>query len=144
MLGEKLINMGYGTGLYARYPSVYAVKAPVFSFEKLQDVDTALGPEMKSTGEVLGLSNTYSEAMYKAILASNFRFPKPGAGIILTVRDADKSDLLPLAERLFALGYKLYGTGGTANYLNRQRAYQYYYRSSTSTDGEGTCTKWSG
>lgn len=119
MLGEKLENMGYGTGLYARYPSVYAIKAPVFSFEKLTNVDTALGPEMKSTGEVLGLADTYSEAMYKAILASGFKFPEPGAGIILTVRDGDKPELLGLAERLAALGYELYGTGGTANYLNR-------------------------
>ena len=119
MLGEKLADMGYGTGLYARYPSVYAIKAPVFSFEKLHNVDTALGPEMKSTGEVLGVATTYSEAMYKAILASGFKFPRKGEGIMLTVRDADKPDLLPLAERLFGLGYELYATGGTANYLNR-------------------------
>ena len=119
MLGETVEQLGYGTGLYARYPAVYAIKAPVFSFEKLQDVDTALGPEMKSTGEVLGLDRTYSGAMYKAILASGFKFPKSGASIILTVRNADKYDLTPLAERLSRLGYNLYGTGGTANYLNR-------------------------
>lgn len=119
MLGAKLKDLGYGTGLYARYPAIYAIKAPVFSFEKLHNVDTSLGPEMKSTGEVLGLSRKYSEAMYKAILASGFRFPEPGSGILLSVRDSDKSDLLPLAQRLFELGYELYGTGGTANYLNR-------------------------
>jgi len=78
MMGAKLTDFAYGTGLYARYPAVYAIKAPVFSFEKLHDVDTSLGPEMKSTGEVLGLSTTYSEAMYKAILASNFKFPAQG------------------------------------------------------------------
>lgn len=119
MLGEKIKDLGYGTGLYARYPAVYAIKAPVFSFEKLHDVDTALGPEMKSTGEVLGLDTTYAAAMYKAILASGFKFPKPGAKIIMTVRNSDKYDLVPLAERLSDLGYELYGTGGTANYLNR-------------------------
>jgi len=119
MFGEKLADQPFGTGLYARYPSVYAIKAPVFSFEKLHDVDTSLGPEMKSTGEVLGLSTRYSEAMYKAILASGFKFPPRGAGILMTVRDSDKSDLVPLADRLLKLGYELYGTGGTANYLNR-------------------------
>ncbi|MDD2533778.1 MAG: carbamoyl-phosphate synthase large subunit [Eubacteriales bacterium] len=119
MMGAKLSEFEYGTGLYARYPAVYAIKAPVFSFEKLHDVDTSLGPEMKSTGEVLGLSTTYSEAMYKAILASNFKFPPKGAGILMTVRDSDKSDLVLLADRLFNLGYELYGTGGTANYMNK-------------------------
>jgi len=119
MMGATLKDFEYGTGLYARYPAVYAIKAPVFSFEKLHDVDTNLGPEMKSTGEVLGLSTKYSEAMYKAILASNFKFPKRGDGILLTVRDSDKYDLVPLAERLYAMGFELYATGGTANYLNK-------------------------
>lgn len=119
MLGARLSDFPYGTGLYARYPAVYAIKAPVFSFEKLHDVDTSLGPEMKSTGEVLGLSTKYSEAMYKAILASNFKFPGAGAGILLTVCDSDKPDLVPLASRLLDMGYDLYGTGGTANYLNK-------------------------
>ncbi len=119
MLGERVSELGYGTGLFAKYPAVYAIKAPVFSFEKLHDVDVILGPEMKSTGEVLGLSETYSEAMYKAILASGFKFPKAGDSILLTVRDGDKSELLPLADRLHAVGLNLYATGGTANYLNR-------------------------
>ncbi|MDD3959282.1 MAG: carbamoyl-phosphate synthase large subunit [Oscillospiraceae bacterium] len=120
MLGAKLSDFPYGTGLFARYPWVYAVKAPVFSFEKLHDVDASLGPEMKSTGEVLGLSTKYSEAMFKAILASGFKFPAKNTGVFLTVRDSDKSDLVPLADKLNRLGYNLYGTGGTANYLNRQ------------------------
>ena len=119
MLGGKLSDFPYGTGLYARYPWVYAVKAPVFSFEKLHDVDISLGPEMKSTGEVLGLSTNYAEAMYKAILASGFKFPQKGEGVLLTVRDSDKRDLIPLAEKLFHLGFELFGTGGTANYLNK-------------------------
>ncbi|MEA4888327.1 MAG: carbamoyl-phosphate synthase large subunit [Clostridiaceae bacterium] len=117
MLGAKLSDFPYGTGLYARYPAVYAIKAPVFSFEKLHDVDTSLGPEMKSTGEVLGLSTQYGEAMYKAILASGFKFPQKGSGILMTVRDSDKPDLVPLASKLFSLGFELFGTGGTANYL---------------------------
>ncbi len=120
MLGEKLADFPYGTGLYARYPAVYAIKAPVFSFEKLQEVDTSLGPEMKSTGEVLGLSPLYSEAMYKAILASGFRFPEKGCSILLSVCDSDKPDLVPLADRLYRLGYTLCATGGTASYLIRQ------------------------
>ena len=119
MMGARLKDFEYGTCLFARYPAVYAIKAPVFSFEKLHDVDTSLGPEMKSTGEVLGLSTTYSEAMYKAILASNFKFPPKGAGILMTVRDSDKPDLVLLASRLNNLGFELYGTGGTANYLNK-------------------------
>ncbi len=119
MLGEKVEDLGYGTGLFANYPAVYAIKAPVFSFEKLHDVDTILGPEMKSTGEVLGLSEKYSEAMFKAILASGFKFPKKGESILMTVRDSDKDELLPLADRLYSIGFELYATGGTANYLNR-------------------------
>ena len=117
MLGATLADFPYGCGLYARYPAVYAIKAPVFSFEKLQGVDTRLGPEMKSTGEVLGLSDRYSEAMYKAILASGFRFPARGGQILMSVQDSDKPDLVPLAHRLHSLGFGLYATGGTANYL---------------------------
>lgn len=119
MLGKRVADLGKGTGLFARYPAVYAIKAPVFSFEKLHDVDTILGPEMKSTGEVLGLSERYSEAMFKAIQASGFKFPRRGERLLLTVRDSDKAELLPLAERLHGLGFSLYATGGTANYLNR-------------------------
>ena len=120
MLGGSLSDFNYGTGLYARYPWVYAIKAPVFSFEKLHDVDVSLGPEMKSTGEVLGLSTSYAQAMYKAILASGFKFPLKGEGVMMTVRDSDKRDLIPLADKLMRLGYELYATGGTANYLNNE------------------------
>jgi carbamoyl-phosphate synthase large subunit len=119
MMGATLADFPYGTGLYARYPAVYAIKSPVFSFEKLHNVDTSLGPEMKSTGEVLGLSTQYSEAMYKAILASGFQFPVPGSGILLSVKDSDKPDLVPLADKLLQLDFELYGTAGTAHYLNR-------------------------
>lgn len=119
MLGESFADLNIEPGLFADYPSVYAIKAPVFSFEKLHDVDTTLGPEMKSTGEVLGLSEYYPEAMYKAILASGFKFPTPGSAILMLVSDADKAELVPLAKRLYDLGFDLYATGGTANYLNR-------------------------
>ncbi|MDD4368570.1 MAG: carbamoyl-phosphate synthase large subunit [Oscillospiraceae bacterium] len=119
MLGRSVSQLGYGEDLYARYPAVYAIKAPVFSFAKLHNVDTILGPEMKSTGEVLGLAQTYAEAMFKAILASGFRFPKRGEAVLLSVKDPDKNELLPLAWRLYEMGFTLYATGGTANYLLR-------------------------
>ncbi|WP_187152222.1 ATP-binding protein, partial [Treponema endosymbiont of Eucomonympha sp.] len=76
MLGESLVAMGYGTGLY-RTPPYFAVKVPVFSFEKLSDVDTHLGPEMKSTGEVLGIARTVDEALYKGLVAAGYRLKRP-------------------------------------------------------------------
>ena len=79
MLGEKLKDLGYGTGIYQE-ASYYAVKAPVFSFEKLTDVDTGLGPEMKSTGEVLGLAETYPQALLKAFKGAGLKVPKRAAG----------------------------------------------------------------
>ncbi|HHU53839.1 MAG TPA: carbamoyl-phosphate synthase large subunit [Clostridiaceae bacterium] len=119
MVGSSFEELDLPTGLYANYPAVYAIKAPVFSFEKLHNVDTVLGPEMKSTGEVLGLSEHYADAMYKAILASGFKFPVKGSAILMWVSDTDRAELLPLAERLYDLGFDFYATGGTANYLNR-------------------------
>ncbi|MGI6580597.1 MAG: carbamoyl-phosphate synthase large subunit [Saccharofermentanales bacterium] len=119
MTGIDFAELGLSTGLYADYPSVYAIKVPVFSFEKLHNVDTVLGPEMKSTGEVLGLSEHYADAMYKAILASGFKFPVKNSAILMWVSDNDRAELLPLAERLYNLGFDFYATGGTANYLNR-------------------------
>ncbi len=118
MLGKSVMDLGLGTDLFARYPAVYAVKAPVFSFEKLHNVDSSLGPEMKSTGEVLGLGTTYPEAMSKAMLASGFKLPPRGSKILISVRDADKREILPFVERLEKLGFHFYATGGTANYLN--------------------------
>jgi len=118
MMGRSLNDFPYGTGLY-RESGYVAVKVPVFSFEKLHDVDTGLGPEMKSTGEVLGIAKTFHEALYKGIIAAGIQIPKPGAGILFTVRDTDKPELIPLAEKFEKLGYVLYGTGNTANYLNK-------------------------
>lgn len=117
MLGRKLRDFPYGTGLY-RESDYVAVKVPVFSFEKLQDVDTSLGPEMKSTGEVLGIAKTFHEALYKGILAAGIKIPEPGSGILFTVRDTDKPELLALADGFERLGYTLYATGKTALYLN--------------------------
>ncbi|MDR1735768.1 MAG: carbamoyl-phosphate synthase large subunit [Oscillospiraceae bacterium] len=116
-VGEKLKDMGYDTGLYGVPPYV-AVKAPVFSFEKLPKLDIQLGPEMKSTGEVLGLGKTLDEALYKALLAAGYNMNKSG-GVLISVKDADKPEIAQLA-RLFAdMGFALYATRGTADYLAR-------------------------
>lgn len=118
MMGRKLSDFPYGTGLY-REAEYVAVKVPVFSFEKLHDVDTSLGPEMKSTGEVLGISKNVHEATLKGLIASGFKFPEPGSGILFTVRDTDKPDIIDLADGFERLGYILYATGKTALYLNQ-------------------------
>ena len=117
MLGEKLKDMGYGTGLYKTSPYV-AVKVPVFSFEKLTNVDTHLGPEMKSTGEVLGIASTLDEALYKGLIAAGYRMKKSG-GVFFTVRDTDKREIADTAKKFHDLGFKLYATGGTADIIRR-------------------------
>ena len=111
-LGEKLTDLGYGTGLYKPSPYV-AVKVPVFSFEKLTDVDTHLGPEMKSTGEVLGIGNNLKEALYKGLIASGHNMER-GGGVFLTVRDQDKSEIGEIAKKFAKMGFELYATTGTA------------------------------
>ncbi len=119
MFGEKLIDQGYGIGLYPESEYV-AVKVPVFSFEKLHDVDTHLGPEMKSTGEVLGIAKTFEEALYKGLLAAGYKMEhKPGGAILISVRDSDKQEIIKIAEKFEKLGYDLYATSGTASMLNR-------------------------
>ncbi|MDD6329347.1 MAG: carbamoyl-phosphate synthase large subunit [Firmicutes bacterium] len=115
MLGEKLADMGYGTGLYKTSPYV-AVKVPVFSFEKLMNVDNHLGPEMKSTGEVLGLASTREEALYKGLVAAGYSMKKQG-GVFITVRDSDKSEVGETAKRWYDLGFDLYATRGTAKVI---------------------------
>ena len=117
MLGQKLKDLNFGTGLYPE-ASYYAVKAPVFSFEKLTDVDTGLGPEMKSTGEVLGLAETYPQALLKAFKGSGMRAPKRGGRIIITVKDEDKQEILSIARGFEEMGVELYGTSGTCQALN--------------------------
>ncbi|MDE6275697.1 MAG: carbamoyl-phosphate synthase large subunit, partial [Clostridia bacterium] len=115
ILGEKLADMGYGTGIYPNSPYV-AVKVPVFSFEKLTNVDTQLGPEMKSTGEVLGIATTLEEALYKGLVAANYKMKKKG-GIFISVRDQDKDEIGEIGQKFEELGYTLYATGGTAEVL---------------------------
>ncbi len=116
-LGEKLRDMGYGMGLYPKR-RITAVKVPVFSFEKLTDVEVSLGPEMKSTGEVLGISEDFSEAVLKGLTASGLSLPHEKGAVLLTVADNDKQDLIPIAAVLDCLGYDIYATPGTANVLN--------------------------
>jgi len=118
MMGKKLKDFKYGTGLY-READYVSVKVPVFSFEKLHDVDISLGPEMKSTGEVLGIAKTFPEALYKGITASGIKLPQKRGGILMTVRDTDKLELVNLAAEFEKLGFELYGTGKTANMLNK-------------------------
>ena len=122
-LGEKLKDMGYGTGLWRNGKSPYvAVKVPVYSFLKLHGVDTMLGPEMKSTGEVLGIAPNMHEALIKGLVAAGYQFKTPGPGscVIISVKDSDKKEAAELAWKLHDYGYKIYGTPGTARYLNSQ------------------------
>ena len=115
MLGEKLADLGWGTGLY-RTPPYYAVKVPVFSFEKLSDANSILGPEMKSTGEVLGIGRTLAEALFKGLTAAGFKLPDAfgSHGVLLSVENEDSQEILSLARRFYELGLTLYATTDTA------------------------------
>ncbi|MEN6520032.1 MAG: carbamoyl-phosphate synthase large subunit [Armatimonadota bacterium] len=115
ILGQSLISQGYGTGLYQKQPSL-AVKAPVFSFQKLTEVDISLGPEMKSTGEIMGIDTDYSRALYKAMVAAGIDVPLEGS-LIATIADQDKDEALPIIRQFSELGYRIYSTGGTASFL---------------------------
>ncbi|MDR2965373.1 MAG: carbamoyl-phosphate synthase large subunit [Treponema sp.] len=115
-VGEKLADLGYSSGI-GSIPPYIAVKVPVFSFEKLTGLDTHLGPEMKSTGEVLGLGKSLEEALYKGLVAANYKMERKG-GILLTLRDGDKAEILGVAEKFAKLGFSLHGTRGTARFLN--------------------------
>ncbi len=147
MMGVSLASMGYSTGLWslgtggraysgekrAKWApifaggvldsapsgpsSVYAVKAPVFSFQKLRKVEPSLGPEMKSTGEILGVDSTYEAALYKAFVAAGVNFKGDGA-VCLTVRDQDKDQAVDIGRRLLAAGRRVVATPGTASYLS--------------------------
>ena len=117
MLGEKLKDMGYGTGLYKK--SCYtAVKVPVFSFEKLINVDNHLGPEMKSTGEVLGIASTMEEALYKGLIGAGYKMKKNG-GVFITVRNSDKEEIGEVAKKYADMGFTIYATKGTADVLDK-------------------------
>ena len=116
MLGETLQSLGYKSGLYPKGKYV-AVKVPVFSFEKLQDVDTMLGPEMKSTGECLGIATNLEDALLKGLIAAGYDLKKEG-GVLISVRDSDKQEIIEIADKLARMGFELYGTSGTAAVLN--------------------------
>ncbi|MCC8136099.1 MAG: carbamoyl-phosphate synthase large subunit [Ruminococcus sp.] len=117
MLGATLKELGYESGLYPEGDYV-AVKVPVFSFEKLQDVDTMLGPEMKSTGECLGIARTFEDALLKGLVAAGYDLKKEG-GVLISVRDTDKQEIIAIADKFSRMGFELYGTSGTASMLNR-------------------------
>ena len=117
MLGQKLRDLGYGTGIY-READYYAVKMPVFSFEKLTDVDTGLGPEMKSTGECLGLAESFPQALLKAFKGAGMKAPKKGGRIIITVKDEDKDEMIGIARGFYDMGIELLATSGTCKALN--------------------------
>ena len=115
ILKESLAEQGYQEVIHPEGNRTF-VKAPVFSFAKLRSVDTALGPEMKSTGEALGSDVTLEKALYKALLASGVRFPSHG-NVLMTIADADKKEALKIARGFYQIGYGIYATGGTAEYL---------------------------
>ncbi|MBU5229635.1 carbamoyl-phosphate synthase large subunit [Intestinimonas butyriciproducens] len=117
MLGEKLKDLGFGTGIYPEAP-YFAVKMPVFSFEKLTDVDTGLGPEMKSTGEVLGIAESFPQALLKAFKGANMKVPKKGGRVIVTVKDEDKGEMVGIARGLEEMGIEILATSGTCDALN--------------------------
>ena len=116
ILGHTIRELGYEPGLQ-READYIAIKMPVFSFEKIRGADIALGPEMKSTGECLGIAKTFNEALYKAFLGAGINLPKY-KNMIITVKEEDKEDIVPIAQRFQALGYKIYATRNTAKALN--------------------------
>ena len=117
MLGEKLLNLDYGVDIY-KETDLISVKVPVFSTQKLQNVEVSLGPEMKSTGEVLGIGKTFEEALFKGFVASNMFTKSKGNVIMATIKDSDKNEFLEIAKELHSLGFKFVATEGTSKLLN--------------------------
>jgi len=115
IMGQSLLELGYGTGL-AKETEFIAVKAPVFSFSKLTTVDTFLGPEMKSTGEVMGVDKDFKKALYKALIASGIQIP-PSGNVLMSIAKRNLEENLEVAEKLVELGYKLYATDNTYEFL---------------------------
>ncbi len=115
ILGTKIKDLGYEPGLQPE-ADYFAIKMPVFSFEKIRGADISLGPEMKSTGECLGIAKTFNEALYKAFLGAGIRLPKHH-NMIMTVRDEDKEEAVKIGKRFEALGYNIFATKGTAKAL---------------------------
>ncbi|UWP58450.1 carbamoyl-phosphate synthase large subunit [Ruminococcus gauvreauii] len=116
ILGHKLKDLGYAPGLQPEAEHI-AIKMPVFSFEKIRGADISLGPEMKSTGECLGIAKTFNEALYKAFLGAGINLPKH-KNMIITVKDEDKEDVIDIAKRFQEIGYRIYATRSTAKVLN--------------------------
>ncbi len=115
IIGHTIRELGYTPGLQPE-ADYFAVKMPVFSFEKIRDADISLGPEMKSTGECLGIAKTFDEALYKAFLGAGIKLPKHN-NMIITVRDEDKKDIVDIGRRFSQIGYKIFATRGTAEAL---------------------------
>lgn len=116
ILGKKILDLGYEPGLQPNAGHI-AIKMPVFSFEKIRGAEISLGPEMKSTGECLGIGRTFDEALYKAFIGAGFDLPKHKQ-IIITVKDADKGEAISIGRRFAKLGYTIYATRSTAAALN--------------------------
>jgi carbamoyl-phosphate synthase large subunit len=116
IMGEKLKDLGYSTGIAAE-SKFFAVKAPVFSFSKLTTVDTFLGPEMKSTGEVMGVDKDYNSALYKAFIGSGVKIPS-GGSVLLSVADRNKKECIEVSRKLASLGFRLFATEDTYSYLS--------------------------
>ena len=119
IMGEKLVNLGYEAGIQPYADGVF-VKAPVFSFNKLKNVDITLGPEMKSTGEVMGKDSTMEKALYKGLTASGMEVSDHGT-VLMTVSDKDKDEIVSIAHRLNEVGYKILATEGTAQKLTENQ-----------------------
>ncbi len=119
MVGQPLRDLGYGTGLY-RQPPYVAVKVPVFSFEKITDANAALSPEMKSTGEVLGLGKNMQEALFKGLVSAGYQVEKPTpGGVLISVNRRDQLEIINIARKLDELGFRLYATDGTAHAIEQ-------------------------
>lgn len=118
ILGTSLVSQGYETGYHPESSEVF-VKVPVFSFAKLRRVDITLGPEMKSTGEVMGRDTTLEKALYKGLIASGMKIPTFGS-VLFTIADKDKEEALPLVKRFHNIGYKILATGGTAEFIRNE------------------------
>ena len=119
MVGQPLKSLGYGTGLYKKPPYV-AVKVPVFSFEKITDANAALSPEMKSTGEVLGLGKNMQEALFKGLVSAGYKVEKETrGGVLISVNHRDQPEVVNIARKLDEMGYKLYATDGTAREISQ-------------------------
>jgi carbamoyl-phosphate synthase large subunit len=118
MLGQRLEDLGFGTGLYKESDTI-AIKVPVFSTQKLPDVEVSLGPEMRSTGEVLGVGKTFEEALLKGFIGSGMHLPKAGGTILATIKPYDQEEFIPIAKVFSDKGYRFVATEGTAKILKK-------------------------